>query len=551
MSSTGWPSSSPRTWCSRSVRGPASSRAISRSVWSTVHALELDASLEEAARGCAQRDDQRRSRLRGRGQLRLRDARPAADEARLEPALQRRDADRRREPRPDPLARAVGRHGAARGRRALLRVAANEGVRRRVGAPPAPHAKARLASCPARPRSGRARASIRRSSPSSDTRDPASISSDPWSSQPLRTAGRRSRTRSHMPGSPRGPRRSTRSRRSAATPASVPRSSLPRSSSRWRMRSDEGTEAHAKINLGLVVGPRSPRREARGGHRAPARSRLRDTLRSRHPSSRASACQGFEDTIVHRALAAFADATGGEHGWHVRIDKRIPVAAGLGGGSSDAAAALRLANELSGVPLSAERLHDIAAMIGADVPFFLRDGAQLATGDGSELAAVAAPHDIPVVLVLPDGESKESTAAVYRRFDERSAANGFGARRDAMLSALTRTLTPADLAALPRNDLASSPLAAALERAGRLPRRRERRRPDRLRALRGRAVGAARRAGASVVREDVADHDDGRWLRCSTAAAEWQTGQARYRIDLQRRFSLGRGQVVRQRVLVP
>lgn len=225
------------------------------------------------------------------------------------------------------------------------------------------------------------------------------------------------------------------------------------------------TEAHAKINLGLVVGPVRPD----GKHEVVTvlqRVGVADTIAVEASVEPGIRVQGFEDAIVHRALTAFADATGGEHGWHVRIDKRIPVAAGLGGGSSDAAAALRLANELSGVPLSAKRLHDIAAMIGADVPFFLRDGAQLATGDGSELAAVAAPHDIPVVLVLPDGESKESTAAVYRRFDERSAANGFGARRDAMLSALTRPLTPVDLAALPRNDLASSPLAAALERLG-------------------------------------------------------------------------------------
>ena len=225
------------------------------------------------------------------------------------------------------------------------------------------------------------------------------------------------------------------------------------------------TEAHAKINLGLVVGPVRPD----GKHEVVTvlhRVRVADTIALEPCVEPGIRVHGFDDTIVHDALTALADATGGERGWRVRIDKRIPVAAGLGGGSSDAAAALRLANALSGDPLSAERLHDIAAAIGADVPFFLREGAQLATGDGSELAAVVAPDDVPVVLVLPDGESKQSTAAVYRRFDERSAANGFAARRDAMLSTLTGKLTAADVAALPRNDLVSSPLAAALERLG-------------------------------------------------------------------------------------
>ena len=79
---------------------------------------------------------------------------------------------------------------------------------------------------------------------------------------------------------------------------------------------------------------------------------------------------GFaEDTIVREALLALADVAGVGPRWRVRIEKRIPVAAGLGGGSSDAATALRLANATLDAPRTSDELHRIAAGIGADVPF--------------------------------------------------------------------------------------------------------------------------------------------------------------------------------------
>jgi 4-diphosphocytidyl-2-C-methyl-D-erythritol kinase len=218
-------------------------------------------------------------------------------------------------------------------------------------------------------------------------------------------------------------------------------------------------EAFAKINLGLVVGP--PR--ADGKHEVATvlqRIDLRDTIELEPaPPARGIVVEGFEDRIVRDALGVFAEATRAAHGWRVRIQKRIPVAAGLGGGSSDAAAALSLANELTGHPLTEERLHTVARQIGADVPFFLRGGTQLATGDGSELAVLSLPLDVPVVLVVPDDERKESTAAVYRRFDERGGLDGFDARRAELLAAIEVAKSAADLAAFPGNDLASSPLA--------------------------------------------------------------------------------------------
>jgi 4-diphosphocytidyl-2-C-methyl-D-erythritol kinase len=225
-------------------------------------------------------------------------------------------------------------------------------------------------------------------------------------------------------------------------------------------------EAFAKINLGLIVGPTRPD----GKHEIVTvlqRIGLADTIEVEEASpAKSVVVEGFEDTVVRAALAAFAEAAERERGWRVQIHKRIPVAAGLGGGSSDAAAALQLANELSGTPLGPPALHEVAARVGADVPFFLQDGARLATGDGTDLAPLDLPTDLPVVLVLPHGTSKDSTAAIYRRFDDRAGSVGFEERRDTMFSALERLTSAADLDALPPNDLVSSPLADDLARLG-------------------------------------------------------------------------------------
>jgi 4-diphosphocytidyl-2-C-methyl-D-erythritol kinase len=165
---------------------------------------------------------------------------------------------------------------------------------------------------------------------------------------------------------------------------------------------------------------------------------------------------GFDDTIVQSALALL----GGE--WRVRIAKRIPVAAGLGGGSSDAAAALRRANAQLGEPLADGELHALAAQIGADVPFFVRSGPQLGTGDGTVLEPVDLPQDYAVLLLLPAGEVKRSTADVYAAFDARGGAAGYPERAATLRAALASVRQPRDLAALPPNDLARSPLAERL-----------------------------------------------------------------------------------------
>ena len=218
--------------------------------------------------------------------------------------------------------------------------------------------------------------------------------------------------------------------------------------------------APAKINLALVVGP------VRDGglHEVMTimqRIDLCDTI-SLEPAAELTVDGFAGDTLVRRALEAVAEAAGAEPRWRATIEKRIPVAAGLGGGSSDAAAALRLANELLGGPLSAYRLHELAACLGSDVPFFLEPGPQLGTGDGTILEAIDLRQDYTVLLLLPHGETKQSTAEVYARF---TSEGGFE-ERSLLVRRLAAAGAGADLGALPPNDLARSPHAARLLELG-------------------------------------------------------------------------------------
>jgi 4-diphosphocytidyl-2-C-methyl-D-erythritol kinase len=222
--------------------------------------------------------------------------------------------------------------------------------------------------------------------------------------------------------------------------------------------------APAKLNLALVVGPRRPD----GKHEVTTvlqRLDLGDRV-SLAPAD-GLGVHGFPgDTLVREALRRLAREARVEPRWHVRIEKRIPVAAGLGGGSSDAAAALRLANETLPHPLLPDRLHEVAAGVGSDVPFFLTPGAQLGEEDGTALSPLELPQDFWVVLLLPSGTAKASTATVYDGFDRREGECGYEERRAQLLAELAAVRRPRDLARLPPNDLASSPAAEQLRAAG-------------------------------------------------------------------------------------
>jgi 4-diphosphocytidyl-2-C-methyl-D-erythritol kinase len=215
--------------------------------------------------------------------------------------------------------------------------------------------------------------------------------------------------------------------------------------------------ATAKLNLALVVG----RARENGKHElATVYQRLALADRVALERGRRLRVSGFaDDTLVVAALERLAEAAGVAPAWDVRLTKRIPVAAGLGGGSSDAATALRLANATLDESLPEAPLRALAGALGADVPFFLKHGPQLGMGDGTELTPLDLPQDYWALLLLPLGAAKSSTAAVYEAFDRRDGGKGFRNRRAALRRALKEVRRPGDLARLPPNDLAATPLA--------------------------------------------------------------------------------------------
>ena len=130
-------------------------------------------------------------------------------------------------------------------------------------------------------------------------------------------------------------------------------------------------------------------------------------VEGRAPSGRENLC--------HRAATLYLESTGLKRGVKVILTKVIPEAAGLGGGSSDAAAVLRGLNRLCGERLGREDLFRVAASLGSDVPFFLLGGTVLAEGRGERVKPLVQAPPLPVVLVNPGAGLKASE--VYSRFD--------------------------------------------------------------------------------------------------------------------------------------
>jgi len=188
--------------------------------------------------------------------------------------------------------------------------------------------------------------------------------------------------------------------------------------------------APAKLNLCLYVGPR---RED-GLHEIRSLFEpleLADELRIAEAAEDEVVCEGIDaPDLTARALAALR-----EHGWdgprlRIEVTKRVPVAAGLGGGSADAAAVLRLARgELEG-------LRSIAAQIGADVPSQLQPRPCLVAGAGEVIEPAPPPAAHGVVLIpQPDGSS---TAEVYAEADRLGSPRG-----ESELEAIRRQLRDA------------------------------------------------------------------------------------------------------------
>lgn len=130
----------------------------------------------------------------------------------------------------------------------------------------------------------------------------------------------------------------------------------------------------------------------------------------------AASLEGSGDNLILRALRAFGEAAGlGEPALAVTLDKQLPIAAGLGGGSSDAGAALRLARDLLAPGLDDAALADLAATVGADGPMCLHARAAWAEGRGDRLSFEPNLPPLPAVLVNPGVASP--TGAVYAAYD--------------------------------------------------------------------------------------------------------------------------------------
>ena len=123
----------------------------------------------------------------------------------------------------------------------------------------------------------------------------------------------------------------------------------------------------------------------------------------------------IKNNLVLRAVSLFREAAGFKAPLRIRLDKRIPTGAGLGGGSSDAASSLLALNLLSGSPLPAEELEKMAAFLGSDVPFFLSGGAAHVSSRGEVVKKLKPIENLWVVLVKPPFSS--NTAGAFRLFD--------------------------------------------------------------------------------------------------------------------------------------
>lgn len=174
--------------------------------------------------------------------------------------------------------------------------------------------------------------------------------------------------------------------------------------------------APAKINLGLrVLGRRSD-----GYHEIDTIMQtvtLFDRVSMTWPGSGAVTCSlpsiPPSENLIGRAAMHLADRCQRLVDVDFHLEKRIPVAAGLGGGSSNAASALRLLARLWGIEESDPRLHDAAAATGSDVPFFLAGGRARATGRGERIEPMARTETRWVVVVSPDVVIERKTATLF------------------------------------------------------------------------------------------------------------------------------------------
>lgn len=185
--------------------------------------------------------------------------------------------------------------------------------------------------------------------------------------------------------------------------------------------------AYAKLNLGLeVLGRRDD-----GYHDIVTVFQtvsLYDQLTASPAAALSIRCKNPALTgrhnLVWQAAELLREGSGSEQGATIGLVKSIPVAAGLGGGSSDAASALALLDRLWGLDWPEERLAEAAGRLGSDVPFFLRGGAALARGRGELLEPLPTPADQWFLLLMPNIRMPGKTPALYRRLRHADSSDG-------------------------------------------------------------------------------------------------------------------------------
>jgi 4-diphosphocytidyl-2-C-methyl-D-erythritol kinase len=224
------------------------------------------------------------------------------------------------------------------------------------------------------------------------------------------------------------------------------------------------TRAPGKVNLCLYVGPSRPD----GLHELVSVIQplaLADELRLEPAEADEIICEGVEgENLAGRALDAYREAAGLSGHWRLTIEKNVPVAAGMGGGSSDAAAALRLAARAAGRPED-PLVGQLAPELGADVPALLDSRPKLVTGAGEEVRALDRAGTWSYVIVPV--AHRLSTPDVYAEADRlglpRSAEDLAGRRRE-VEEALAAGPLPAGLV---HNDLqdAARSLCPAIDEA--------------------------------------------------------------------------------------
>jgi 4-diphosphocytidyl-2-C-methyl-D-erythritol kinase len=165
---------------------------------------------------------------------------------------------------------------------------------------------------------------------------------------------------------------------------------------------------------------------------------------------RAGAAGPMDANLVLRAASALARRRPGLLGGRFHLTKRLPVAAGLGGGSSDAAAALRLLARLNGIPADDPDLHDAASEVGSDVPVCLAARARMMRGRGEDLGPLLALPPVFAVLVNP-GVPVETTAVFKALGLSPGEDLGYGRHPDVAAAPGREALMP--LLRKARNDL--------------------------------------------------------------------------------------------------